>query len=1587
MTIHLKNNYDWFKGVEKPLVPSLFLNTLNCIKPVKIFILIFFMLWVGFTFFSIIQLGPRRGGVLVPISILNYEDLSISQPGSLRICLNTFQDNFSLSLFPSISKSLQTEKDILEFLIKKNKACIKENIVFRIDGRALPAGEGDIILLPSNYGSSSTVNGIELSEILFLIMEFPCKNRLVFLDVMSPWNNISHGGLLWDLGRDINNTLELAKAKYKHKYGFSADSISFHLFSASGDGHFSNQIGVSDTLFYDQIYNSMAKITHKKLSSFDGLLSINNLAKDVINEIDKNSLRIFEKKQKPFLVGWGKDFPISPKKDILLIDDRDTVTPFIWPEQYFKAWAFFNQLKVKDGYGKYPKAMSGILTLLLDFQSAWINSNSNDNVLKTFNNDFKYYFDLVSNIDKSKQGFVNLVSIENISDHFTLVQLNQFRLLFSTTFGNLRSEKNDVLLASLNSKEFLGAIEKLTPLELEFLLLDSIIESSNYNYLSLISISDFIYKHHKDFLAFETFGFQRFLTSALNNPEFKNVDFCKVCLRARIECNKLLFSVFKNKLMFKGMQKSMSFLDKGDWLLEHGNGNQMKNIISLYEEAEKLARITFLASKSLEKATTLLDRSLIELFLSVSSSSPGTVVLSPILEKLEKLGRYILKCELEMEDFSISPSFVIDDQNITGKISEFIYETDLIVAPFEQELNNLKDSINGQIIPALIKEDKSLPSDQKYISEKLPAQLFVFSDDKNIKNLLEYLAFKNNMLKEFFNLPFSNSGVLNSDDKSNKFLDSNLPLLRYNLVLVHISLMRSIGLEVLADKLSSSLNKIDSSIARSKNWIDLIKLLPKLFINELYLLDSAQKFYVRDRLSFISRRPIYFSDNNLQYTKTKQRSIDNLIMVQNVINNRFSLGLDGDFCAKILQEIESYSLPTIPINRFLSQGDMSVLIFNNNYNLQREFSFRGSVFSKIPPNIEFVEKSFSKYDAFFSDLIIENVPGSQIFKITGKVNVSLLKKEKFVVPMSTSLQIKISYDSQSDYYDIPLLFNPNTPELEIIFRNNNGDLLEDNFKSRTLLEGEKLTIFVRNNSLKPKEAYIKISSGVNKGFLADCKVSCPDNVEVPVVFKSNIVTLKPDSGFSIEFPSYEKIIFEISDNLKPSKVYQLRLFSPSIIDPTDYLFVEDAKYYPSNLLLNKNPSVRFSLRSQNNNLSPQPFVGLRINQVRAPSFKSGTGSTSLFLKADNSVELFLKDLNLDANLPVSGEVYLDVDYFKRCFRYGFDISPHGSPFSLILNNNNEIRFSGQFEFNDNNMLLFQVEGDGGTVNSTLEVGLWDDLNTDKFPIDFTLSELSTKILSVRNKKFKLLQKPGDYNFHLYSSVDDWKVQWDVSGLSGKKVIHAVMRNEKGDIISRTSKNLVIDFSPPKIQDFVVLTDLVVPGKFVRLAFNASDQESGLSKINLYFIKTGGEKPVLLEIPLNKSIDFPDQFVGSFLVPLELKSAFDISIIAVNGSGKSFTLTKTIRFANSLTSPVVTCIKGVVKEGGRLQPGMVVSLYDAKSKKKRVVVTNDNGEFVFEKLEPLNYKVSVEKPSSFRSAVKFIDLNIGQSVNLVLELLQ
>ena len=115
MQVFHQNNHDWFSGVERTSISNLFNGIFRFIKPIKILVFFIFLFLIGSSFFLILLIKFHRGGFLVPISIINYEDISISNSGSLRIYLSTFKNKFSLNLFPGIPSTLQTEKDILDF--------------------------------------------------------------------------------------------------------------------------------------------------------------------------------------------------------------------------------------------------------------------------------------------------------------------------------------------------------------------------------------------------------------------------------------------------------------------------------------------------------------------------------------------------------------------------------------------------------------------------------------------------------------------------------------------------------------------------------------------------------------------------------------------------------------------------------------------------------------------------------------------------------------------------------------------------------------------------------------------------------------------------------------------------------------------------------------------------------------------------------------------------------------------------------------------------------------------------------------------------------------------------------------------------------------------------------------------------------------------------------------------------------------------------------------------------------------------------------------------------------------------------------
>ena len=75
MQVFHQNNHDWFSGVERTSISNLFNGIFRFIKPIKILVFFIFLFLIGSSFFLILLIKFQRGGFLVPISIINYEDI------------------------------------------------------------------------------------------------------------------------------------------------------------------------------------------------------------------------------------------------------------------------------------------------------------------------------------------------------------------------------------------------------------------------------------------------------------------------------------------------------------------------------------------------------------------------------------------------------------------------------------------------------------------------------------------------------------------------------------------------------------------------------------------------------------------------------------------------------------------------------------------------------------------------------------------------------------------------------------------------------------------------------------------------------------------------------------------------------------------------------------------------------------------------------------------------------------------------------------------------------------------------------------------------------------------------------------------------------------------------------------------------------------------------------------------------------------------------------------------------------------------------------------------------------------------------
>jgi len=1545
-------------------------------------------------FFS--WLNPAGNGYLVPICIHNYEDLSLITFGTLSSSNDRIRKIAGLNKYPTIENPLNSHKDILNFFKKKDTSAYNQTIVFNISGRALPHEEGDILFLPSDFGIGSN-NGILLSDLLVSILEYPCNNRLVILDIMFPWNNISHGSIFWDLGNEAESVIEITKQKFFKKNGKSADKVSFWTWWASAKGELSRSFGSGRTIFIDQILKVLDN-NHKNLfAGFQGFETLSNFSDIVQKNTNKQSLKLFGVTQKPFIVGWGKQ-PLFLPNHYSNIEPEE-YKPFLWPKEYLDGWKTFFNLKENRGFSKYPVIMQNILVGLIRFQAEWVFIHSKQELLDAFVADLNQNIQAIKSLENFLPKLTKVVSLYDFEkNHQNKSEKNTLKELVSQTFGNEkkdRTKKNNDVEKETLLKNFKTLSLKANQSILELALLEFIIEHPDLGIEDLEIVSQIISDNHKEPLAPETLQIKRLIKYfSLNTISF-NPKLVKRSLTANLQCYKSLNAINQTDFLKNGSDIAMQDLYKADWLLEYGGGLEPEKILGFYESAENMALTCNTASDNFKEASDLLDLTLIELFCSTIGNNPSSSILFPILEPLEKLGNFIIQNEqkIQIENSNQTPERNYFDVQKT--IEDFIFKIDQVKNPVNEQKLKISELINNKLVPDLILKSNTKHPDLAALTKEYQMGFLVFGTKENVNSILVKIGEKLNEVftkdnpygDDLSNMNFENGKTTNFSETNESYLiDKRITLLK-----IRSSLLKTLGQQQYSNSIDHLIEKVNNRTSRSVEWTDLIKLLPNIHYSQAKSSfgftepDFQDRFvYLTPNLNIISIND--FIQNNKRFIKTKETMRNQLSFLETFIAKRSETGLDSAWWLGTLREIRQNEIPFLEPNIVSSLGDKSEIKLNSNTRkVKRDFDFRVTGLNKNHLSLKhylkdnpFIKITINTRPKNDSSLNYEALQGEMILELK---NDSIPNPGKnLIVPIS------VSDSQQTTFFPYKVSLAPTIDEVEVLLlKEESFNNLGENFSITPLSEGEKFSFQLRNNSSASKQTILKISNPKFKN-LFEGFLNLPANSDSKV--NLNHVLDKKDGINGEEFSLGEPLnveVFEKTANGTSQKLITRKTFYPTIDEPTLYYSIKDAFFSPENTKQTDGSEINFILSSKLRSVKNQPEIEIEIDKTNTPGFISyGDGKVKGSLLEDQDLNLFIKGIKFNPLEPSKGQLNLNIGNLKRVSRFSFNNQPYGDTSKLFLMRDCEISLPKKIVISDNGLLNFNAKVDGGSEGFFVEAGLWDATTNNNYPENLNGAESTVKFPRHKDYKIRMTQNPGEQFFKLIPIGDDLKITWNVSGSSGRKTVYAWVKDENHNIKAKTKADVIIDLTPPEILVLQGNIKTVNPGSVLNIKIDAKDRDSGIMKVEAFVGQLEGEK-LIPGYLFKKDNIFDNQWNLDYLIPPDANKGFKMTITATNGAGKvkSVVLPYDIKV---FQKPTTGEINGIVKEGDRPQVGIQVKIYDAKNKSIKVVISGEDGKFNFPELAPGNYKISVQKESTGRQATKDVNVKAGDKLELILNLL-
>lgn len=577
--------------------------------------------------------------------------------------------------------------------------------------------------------------------------------------------------------------------------------------------------------------------------------------------------------------------------------------------------------------------------------------------------------------------------------------------------------------------------------------------------------------------------------------------------------------------------------------------------------------------------------------------------------------------------------------------------------------------------------------------------------------------------------------------------------------------------------------------------------------------------------------------------------------------------------------------------------------------------------------------------------------------LTHKVPLKAIRKpkaERTGLPTPIGFMVEARFEGRSYHHLVTVPIIPSTQELQILVS------ADPDEPGATLSE-----IHVRPGNVKQPH-YIYLRNLTNR----TQKVHVEVKAGAALLYKSQKpLTIDPDGVRKVLFDESARaaelrgpLEVRVLDQDRQKLIAQ-RSLRVDILAARDYVKVAQASYEPG---LEGNNKWAIQVETTKHVPGPAIAAQLVLPVQRIPGLLGiGGGTLRIELPTQSKTPriLFAERLRLVPSTAEEGPVYLHIDGVPRAFVYRTTFSRNGQTTEPVPDDRPAVRIVAPPCVMAGINCLVDVEVDNAPPGCKLEVALGRAFKDGAFK-----AEIVREFTDAKKRRIDLEASKDALVFD--AAIGDWTATFDTRSIVGARELRARLIDQAGQELASSKQSVIIDDSPP-IAKMVLLPAQVKRGSILQVQAEGADPETGIAQVVFFFGRPDkGEIPP--SAPRFKAIPARrDQTLwgGALLVPPDHKGPLALSVHVVNNAGLATVDTVTLDVTD--TEPGKTGlgeIRGIVFEGQRVQPNLLVTLTDEAGKEIARTRTLANGTYSFPKLAPRRYRVICVKPESQRRAV-------------------